>query len=47
MLKNHEINALTEQEAEESRKKYGSNMLTHRNRPPSGMSCGRPFAGTP
>ena len=28
MLKNHEINALTEQEAEESRKKYGSNMLT-------------------
>ena len=47
MLKNHEINALTEQEAEESRKKYGSNMLTPPEQTPSGMSCGRPFAGTP
>lgn len=28
MLKNHEIHALTNQEAEESRKKYGGNMLT-------------------
>ncbi len=28
MLKNHEIDALTEQEAEESRRQHGSNMLT-------------------
>ena len=43
MLKNHEINALTEQEAEESRKKYGSNMLT----PPEQTSFWHELWGTP